>query len=441
MLGTFVGKTIYKTLRLFRRSGSNLPGAVVLKLFPKYLTKIKYPENIIMVTGSSGKGSTTKLITEVLEKNNMTVCTNVEGSNLLNGITTAIIRSVKGKKLNKDALVLEVDERFIKIITKYIKPKYVLVNNITRDQPPRQGTFDIVFNEILKGLNKDIHLVVNGDDPILRKFSLFHKGNITYYGISKTKYSYDLMQDIKDYEYCPKCKTKLHYDYYHYGSIGSYECPKCSFKRDNIKYEITKVDYSKNIITINDEYKININNNILFNLYNTLAAYSISDILKIDSKIIINALEESKINNKIFDEFTVNKRNYTMLNCKAENNTTYNLNLIYAAMDKEKKTIVLGHKEISRRYKHFDLSWLYDINFELLKEANVDKVISTGPDAYDIATRIKYAGIDEKDIIVLEKLDNIKEVIEKETKGNVYAILNFDYIEPFKNKIKEVEKK
>ena len=104
-------------------------------------------------------------------------------------------------------------------------------------------------------------------------------------------------------------------------------------------------------------------------------------------------------------------------------------------------TIVLGHKEISRRYKHFDLSWLYDINFELLKEANVDKVISTGPDAYDIATRIKYAGIDEKDIIILEKLDNIKEVIEKETKGNVYAILNFDYIEPFKNKIKEVEKK
>ena len=437
MIGTFIGKSVIKTLKLFKRNGSSLPGRIVLKLCPKYLTKIKYPDNIIMVTGSSGKGSTTKLITEVLEKNNMTVCTNVEGSNLLDGVASAIIRNVKGKKLKKDALVLEVDERYLKIVTKHIKPKYVLVNNITRDQPPRQGSFDIVFNEILKGLSKNTHLVLNGDDPILRKFELIHKGNITYYGIDKTKYSYDLMDDIKDYEYCPKCKTKLHYDYYHYGSVGSFSCPKCDFKRDNIKYSITNVDYIKNIVTINDEYKLNINNNILFNLYNTLAAYSITDILKIDSKIIINALENSKINNKIFEEFTVNKRNYTMLNCKAENNTTYNLNLIYTAMDKEKKTIVLGHREISRRYKHFDLSWLYDINFELLNESNVDKVVCTGPDAYAIATRIKYAGIDEKDIIVLDNLDNIKEVIEKETKGNVYAILNFDYIEPFKNKIKE----
>ena len=441
MIGTFIGKTVYKIEKLFRLNASSFPGKLVLKLCPKYLNKIKYPEDIIMVTGSSGKGSTTKLITEILEKNNMSVCTNVEGSNLLFGVATAIIRNTKGKKLNKDALVLEVDERYLKIVTKYIKPKYVLVNNITRDQPPRQGTFDIVFNEILKGLNKDVHLVVNGDDPILRKFSLFHKGDITYYGINKTKYSYESMNDIKDYEYCPNCKSKLKYEYYHYGSIGSYECPKCNFKRDNIKYEITKVDYSKNIITINDEYKININNNILFNLYNTLAAYSISDILKIDSKVIIKALEESKINNKIFNEFTFNNRNYTVMNCKAENNATYNLALIYTAMNKEKKTIVLGHREISRRYNHFDLSWLYDINFEILKTCNVDKIICTGPDSYNIATRIKYAGFDDKEIITLDNLDNIKETIENETEGNIYAILNFDYVEPFKNKIKEVEKK
>jgi hypothetical protein len=109
-------------------------------------------------------------------------------------------------------------------------------------------------------------------------------------------------------------------------------------------------------------------------------------------------------------------------------------------MDKDKKTIVLGHGEISRRYKHFDLSWLYDINFELLKESNVDKVVCTGPDAYDIATRIKYAGIDEKDIIVLDNLDNIKEVVEKETKGNVYGILNFDYVKPFINNIRKDDK-
>ena len=440
MVGTVLGKTIYKLEKLLKFNASTFPGHFVLKIFPNYLKKIKYPDNIIMITGSSGKGSTTKLVSEIFEKNGIKVCSNKEGSNLLDGITTTIINNVKGKKLKADALVLEVDERYLKIITKYIKPKYVLVNNITRDQPPRQGSFDIVFNEILKGLNKSVHLVLNGDDPILRKFSLYHKGKITYYGIDKTKYSYTSLDDIKDYEYCPKCKEKFKYEFYHYGSIGKYECPKCDFKRDNIKYEITNVNYTKNEISINNEYKININNNILFNLYNVLAAFSISDIVRIDSKIIIEALEQSKINNKIFEEFSINDRNYTILNCKAENNATYNLNLLYTHNNKDKKTIVLGLRQISRRYKHFDLSWLYDINFELLNDSKIDKIICAGPYAYDIATRLKYANIEENKIIILDNLDNIKNIVEKESKGNVYAILNFDYVEPFKNKIKEETK-
>ena len=440
MVGTVLGKTIYKLEKLLKFNASTFPGHFVLKIFPNYLKKIKYPDNIIMITGSSGKGSTTKLVSEIFEKNGIKVCSNKEGSNLLDGITTTIINNVKGKKLKADALVLEVDERYLKIITKYIKPKYVLVNNITRDQPPRQGSFDIVFNEILKGLNKSVHLVLNGDDPILRKFSLYHKGKITYYGIDKTKYSYTSLDDIKDYEYCPKCKEKFKYEFYHYGSIGKYECPKCDFKRDNIKYEITNVNYTKNEISINNEYKININNNILFNLYNVLAAFSISDIVRIDSKIIIEALEQSKINNKIFEEFSINDRNYTILNCKAENNATYNLNLLYTHNNKDKKTIVLGLRQISRRYKHFDLSWLYDINFELLNDSKIDKIICAGPYAYDIATRLKYANIEENKIIILDNLDNIKNIVEKESKGNVYAILNFDYVEPFKNRIKEETK-
>ena len=173
MFGTFIGRTVYKVEKLLKMGGSTLPGAVVLKLFPNYLKKIKYPETIVMVTGSCGKGSTTKLISNILRENGMTVCTNSNGANVLKGITTTIINNVKGRKIKEDALVLEVDERYLKLVTKYIKPKYIVINNITRDQPPRQGNFDIVFNEILKGIPKNTHLIVNGDDPILRKYSLW----------------------------------------------------------------------------------------------------------------------------------------------------------------------------------------------------------------------------------------------------------------------------
>ena len=440
MIGTFIGKSITKIEKLFKFNASSFPGKVVLKLFPDYLKKIKYPENIIMVTGSSGKGSTVKLITEILENNNMKVCNNTLGSNLLFGVATSIINNVKGKKLNSDILVLEVDERYLKIVTKHIKPKYLIVNNITRDQPPRQGSFDIVFNEIAKALDKDIHLIINGDDPILKKFSLIHKGKITYYGLEKTKYSFKEMDDVKDYSYCPKCHNKLIFDYYHYGSVGKYKCEKCDFKRENIDYLITKVDYNNNELIINKQDTIKLNNYLLFNLYNIVSSYTICDLIGIEKEIIINTINKSSINSKIFDEFNIHNRKYTILNCKAENNATYNLSILYTAMDKEKKTIILGLREISRRYKHFDLSWLYDVYFELLNDSNIDKIICTGPYAYDFAVRLKYAGINEKNIITLDNLVNIKETIEKNTKGNVYAILNFDYVKPFIDKIKEEEK-
>ena len=441
MLGTILGKTIIFIEKIFRFNASSFPGRVVLKIFPNYLKKLKYPGLIIMVTGSSGKGSTTKLIKKVLENSNYKVCCNDEDSNLTDAITTAIIKKTKGKKIKADALVLEVDERYLKIITKNIKPNYVIITNITRDQPPRQGSYDVVFNEIFKGLNKNVHLILNGDDPILKKYSLIHKGKITYFGIDKTKFSFDKLDDIKDVNYCPKCKNKLEYNYFHYGSIGDYKCKNCDFKRDNIDYSITDINYKKKELIINNNINIKIENYILFNLYNIISTYAIADILSIDKEIIVETLNDYSMNKKIYEEFEHNKRNYTILNCKAENNATYNLSLIYTAMNTNKKTIVLGLREISRRYKHFDLSWLYDIYFELLNEANVDKIICAGPYAYDFATRLKYMNFDENKIIILKNLDNIKETIETKTSGDVFAILNFDYVKPFKNKIKEEPKK
>ena len=435
MFGTFVGKTVFKITKILKHGGSTFPGTVVLKLFPNYLKKIKYPDNIIMVTGSCGKGSTAKLITNILEENGTSVCTNSNGANLTEGIATTIILNVKGKKLKQDALVLEVDERYLKIITKYIRPKYLIINNITRDQPPRHGNFDIVFNEILKGITKSTHLIVNGDDPITKKYSLYHKGEITYFGIDKSKYSYKYHDDVKDYNYCPKCGSKLNYEYYNYGSLGNFKCSKCDYKRDDIKYSITNIDYDTNEVTINKEYKIKVSANVLSNLYNVVAAFSISDILKIDSKVIVSSLSKDMIENKLYEEFTVRDRKYTILNCKAENNSTYNLALLYASRDKNQKTIVIGHREISRRYNHFDVSWMYDCYFEILNKD--DYVICAGPNAYDFATRMKLAGIKKENIIVLEDLTNIKKIVEEQTKGNVYGVLNFDYVKPFKDNIKE----
>ena len=76
-----------------------------------------------------------------------------------------------------------------------------------------------------------------------------------------------------------------------------------------------------------------------------------------------------------------------------------------------------------------NLSWLYDVEFELLKE-HTSCFICTGPQAFDIAVRLKYAGIDESKIKIHKDIYESRDDINK-SNGPIYAILNFDYINDF----------
>lgn len=439
-LGTLIGKATFLAEKILHYNASSFPGKLVLKLFPNYLTKIQYPKLTVMVTGSCGKGSTTRIIADALRESGMTVSHNLEGSNLLNGVASTVIKNVSfSGKLKQDALILEVDERYLKIITKYIKPDYLVINNITRDQPPRQGDFDIVFGEILKGITDNTHLIVNGDDPVTKQFSLY-RDNVTYFGIDKFFASYENdMDDIRDMNYCPKCHARLNYTYRHYGSVGNFSCPQCDFARKIPDFRITAVDRETGALTINDEQTVIANELILFNLYNMIAAYAVLNLAGLEKDAIAAALNKTHIQGKIYQEIIKKDRRYIALNCKAENNATYNLSVIYTALDKSPKTIVLGLREISRRYTFFDLSWLYDINFEMLNDNTLENVICAGPYRYDFAERVLLAGIPKEKIILLENLSHAGKVLDEQTKGNVYGILNFDYIQPFIDSVNEIE--
>ena len=179
---------------------------------------------------------------------------------------------------------------------------------------------------------------------------------------------------------------------------------------------------------------------ILYAAYNTLAAFSTAMILGLDAKQVCEQISECNRNKKLYDEYQYQGRMVHVLNNKNENSTTFNQSLLFLDRFKDEKTVVIGWKEISRRYHFDDLSWLYDIDFELLKKHNIHKLICVGIHRYDIATRMKYAGIPEKKILVFDQLEEATEEIKNHTKGNIYAILNFDYVDPFNHYMNVGEK-
>lgn len=414
--------------------GSNLPGEIAYRLNKNIMKSFKMPKTVIAVTGSAGKGSTSSVIAKTLRLNGYTVAHNYMGSNMVPGVISTLIEysNLKGE-IKKDVLVIEVDERNTKEVFDSIKPNYVVITNITRDQPPRHGHVDLVFDKINDALKKNMHLVINGDDPYLRKFNLDDEFNATYYGISSNKYSYkeNKFDNINMY-YCPKCGKKLNYNEYYFESTGDYYC-KCGFKRPKMDVLATSIDLDKSIMTINKKNDINISFNVLYYAYNILACYSVCKLMGIKEEDISKSISSLENNKKLNDLYTYKNRKVYVMNNKNENSTTFNQAVLYTSNHDCKKTIVIGWKEISRRYEFNDMSWLYDIKFELLNNDKTDKVICVGRDRYDIALRMKYAGFKEEQIMMYNDLNEATDMIKNKSKGDIFAILNFDYVIPFNN--------
>lgn len=415
-------KPIQKLLKLKGR-GTSLPGDLALKLNKNILKYFKLPKITICVTGTTGKTSISGTLTQMYEKAGYKVGHNVKGSNLLPGALSVLIDNSKlNGKIKSDVLVLEIDERYVKNLFKYIHPNYFIISNLSRDQLARNGHFDIVFNEINKSITDDIHLVLNADDPIVNKFSLNHSNN-TFYGLAKTKFSTKEIPNNLDLAYCPICHEKLKFNYIHYGNLGSYSCPKGDFKRVNPNYEAKMIDEGSFKI---GKDVIKMPNDAIYNVYNLTACYTMGKLTNIDSKVMLETFDNLSLKVKRFNTFKLDNIDGTLLLSKNETPVSYNQSLAYIKKQPEKKTVVLGFTRISGRYNLKDLSWLYDINFESLNNDSVKRIICVGPFSNDLLVRLKIAGIDPKKVITVFDIDKMLETIKEKKIGKVYCMLYFD---------------
>lgn len=169
-----VGKTIRQLARL-RGGGSALPGLVLERLQPGFLQESlgKLPDGVVVVTGTNGKTTTTKMVTELLQANGLRVLTNRSGSNFTRGIVASVIEqtSLDGT-LDFDIAVIELDEAYAKQFVHKVKPDYVLALNVMRDQLDRFGEVDAaakLLRPVLEAAAKAC--IVNRDDPRLSKIA------------------------------------------------------------------------------------------------------------------------------------------------------------------------------------------------------------------------------------------------------------------------------
>lgn len=174
-LSIFAGKALLALLRLSGRRGSALPGLVIEKFDKTFLNKTlgKLPRGVVLVTGTNGKTTTTKILTSLLEAQGLRVLTNETGSNFVRGIIATTLEKIKlSGKLEYDIAVIEQDEAYAVHFVAYVKPVGLVALNVMRDQMDRFGEIDTTAKLIAKTADSVTDwLVLNANDPRVASLS------------------------------------------------------------------------------------------------------------------------------------------------------------------------------------------------------------------------------------------------------------------------------
>ncbi len=144
-LTPWAGRTAQWASRLAGHGGSALPGRVVEVLDPGFLARTlgTLPYGVVLVSGTNGKTTTTRMVALMLEQLGLKVFTNPTGSNFTRGVVSALMGAIDGRKpLDADIAVLELDEAYAVHFVRQIRPRYSLLLNVMRDQLDRFGEID-----------------------------------------------------------------------------------------------------------------------------------------------------------------------------------------------------------------------------------------------------------------------------------------------------------
>jgi UDP-N-acetylmuramyl tripeptide synthase len=187
ILAIWLGKLTLLALRATGRRGTALPGLVVEKAFPGFLTRrlAELEQGVVVISGTNGKTTTTKMVATVLAQR-YEVLTNDTGGNFVRGCITAVLQNSSWLgRTPAEIAVFELDEAHAVRFCQVHKPERLLLLNVLRDQLDRFGEIDTTarfLGKVASQTTKDV--VLNRDDPRLAALATGLTAQVSYFGVA-----------------------------------------------------------------------------------------------------------------------------------------------------------------------------------------------------------------------------------------------------------------
>jgi UDP-N-acetylmuramyl tripeptide synthase len=414
---------------LGRGGGQALPGLLAERLDPHLARKLGagLPHGVILVTGTNGKTTTTKLIAAALEANGERVLTNSTGSNLKRGVTSALIAAAdrRGRLKGYTIGLFEVDEASLRRVAPELQPDHIVVLNLFRDQLDRYGELDTTAALIGQGIAAtQAHLYLNADDPLVASLAKYAASPeaVSYFGIEGLPAARTAHQTATDSDRCPVCRTRLVFSRVFYGHIGHYRCPNGHFGRPQPTVTITSVEETGLKGT---EFTVSVSGKRsevafplpgTYNLYNALAAMSLAHGLGLDMAKVIESLHVTEAAFGRVEQVELEGRTLCLLLIKNPAGFAQVLETFLIGRREPRVLFAINDLDADGR----DVSWLWDVPLEAL-EPTRPTVLATGSRGADMAVRMHYAGVEAR--VVAGPEEAVRALLEVTPKGETAYIL------------------
>jgi UDP-N-acetylmuramyl tripeptide synthase len=191
---------------LGRGRGETIRGRAILTVDAGAINKLAAGRDIVLVSGTNGKTTTTANLARVLaDGTDERVSTSEFGANMRAGIVAAL-----AAKPRNHYVVLECDELYLPEMYRLVAPKVIVLLNLSRDQLHRTGEVRKVAQLWHKTFTRDdVTLVIDRDDPFL-EYAVANAGHVVRVGFGGRKHP--------DAATCPACGELLNW------SAGDYQC-------------------------------------------------------------------------------------------------------------------------------------------------------------------------------------------------------------------------
>jgi lipid II isoglutaminyl synthase (glutamine-hydrolysing) len=388
-LATTVGGAAGRASRLAGRGdGSVIGGVIGLALKPDLLSLLARGRQVVLVTGTNGKTTTTRLITAALGTLGQQIGSNAFGANMEAGLVAALARAP-----DASMAVLEVDEKHMPAMLAATGARVVALLNLSRDQMDRAAEIWLLARRWRAALAAaDCRVIANADDPLVA-WAAGQARNVTWVAAGQRWHD--------DSWCCPNCGSHLRRD------GEDWYCGECPNRRPPVSWVLSGDEV---IDPTGRSRRLELILPGRANKSNAVVALAVAAVFGVGVGQAMGALEQVR---SVAGRYTqVQRRGCTLRLLLAKNPAGWLEALDILAPDGTPVLLAVNAQVPDGR----DTSWLWDVDYRRLRGR---KVFVTGERRLDLAVRL------EADEVAFRVVGTIDEAVESARSPSMDVIANY----------------